>query len=179
MYSLLLAVVDGPPFHIEETGWGGFNVDIRLFFAPEAGAKAEGRTHFLQLETYGDEANQAKQNQEKMVRSEFLDYVEFNEPTETLYEALTDEGQWPTNKKSRGKGKGKRTVEGDGGDGTVELPDMSTAGNEFSKQLEQQILGVLGRAGKEVEEEIEAIVKSRKELERELKELQVPVTGKQ
>ena len=85
-YSNPSRLVDGPgPFEIEETGWGGFNIEIRLFFAPEVGSKPEYRSHFLQLEPYGSEELQKRQAEEGMVRSEFLEYVEFNEPTEGLW----------------------------------------------------------------------------------------------
>lgn len=145
---------------VEETGWGGFNVDIRLHFAPEVSSKPEYRSHFLQLEHYGDEAMQARQREEKIVRSEFLEYIEFNEPTEALWEALTDEGQFPT-KKGSSRGKGKLREEE--GEGTVELPSSASRTNPFSKDLEGQVLDSLKKA----EAQVEALLSEEKKREQE------------
>ena len=48
-----------------------------------------------------------------MVRSEVLETVEFNEPTEALFDMLTSEEQFldPNRKKGKGKGKGKGRAE--------------------------------------------------------------------
>lgn len=171
------AVVESPPFEVEETGWGGFNVEIRLFFAGEASQKAEYRTHFLQLEPYGDDAMRAKQEAEKMVRSEYLEVIEFNEPTEVFYDMLTSNDQWgTTGKKSAGKGRGKGKRESTSGadgatEGSVELMETTTPNNAFSKQLEQQILDMLRKAEKEVDAELATVLKDRQDIEKELKEV--------
>lgn len=143
-------MVEEPPFQIEETGWGGFQVEIKLFFIPEVG-RAQDRVHFLQLETYGDEAQQQKQKEEKMVRSEFLDYIEFNEPTEALFDILTDESQFQV-PRTTGKGKGKVPLKRENGEGSVELPETSTASNPYSKELEESNLTLLKKALAQVEE---------------------------
>ena len=83
-----------PPFEISETGWGGFQIDVRLHFQPFTGEKAQWRSHYLQLEKYGDDKQQAKQEAAGCVRAEFLEVVQFNEPTELLFDALTDDKQW-------------------------------------------------------------------------------------
>ena len=31
--------VDHPPFSVTETGWGEFEIQIKIFFVPEAGEK--------------------------------------------------------------------------------------------------------------------------------------------
>jgi transcription initiation factor IIF auxiliary subunit len=86
--------VENPPFEVAETGWGGFAIDIRLHFQPLVHDKAQWRQHFLQLEPYGSEEQQAQQRAANLVRSEIQEVVEFNEPPEALFEALTDETQW-------------------------------------------------------------------------------------
>ena len=174
-YSNPSRLVDGPgPFEIEETGWGGFNIEIRLFFAPEVGSKPEYRSHFLQLEPYGSEELQKRQAEEGMVRSEFLEYVEFNEPTEGLWEVLTDGEQWPKAGARGGKGKNKR-VSGAGlgveGEGSVELVEKTTKENPFSKQLEQQILAVLRKAEKDIDDELVATTKEREGIQNQMKAL--------
>jgi YEATS domain-containing protein 4 len=143
------------------------------------GSKPEYRNHFLQLETYGSEEQQKKQVEDGMVRSEFLEYVEFNEPTEAAWEALTDaEGQWPRIPPSKGKGKNKAvhlyaggTTGGIMGEGSVDLADRTTEENPFSKQLEQQILAVLRKAEKDVEAELEETKKERARIAGELVEV--------
>lgn len=147
-------------------------MDIRLHFAPEVSSKPEYRSHFLQLEYYGDEAMQARQREEKIVRSEFLEYIEFNEPTEALWEALTDEGQFPT-KKGRGKGKLKEEE----GEGTVELPEPSTTKSPFSKELEREVLASLDKAEKQVATLLEEEKKREKEANKQLLELRGTATS--
>jgi len=171
-----LAIEAPGPFVVEETGWGGFNIDIRLHFTPEVSSKPEYRSHFLQLEHYGDEAMQTRQRDEKIVRSEFLEYIEFNEPTEALWEALTDEGQFPAAKKGgRGKGKGKLKEE-DHGEGTVELPESATRTNPFSKDLETQVLDSLKKAEAQVQVLLEEERKKEKEAHSQLMELKRTTT---
>ena len=76
-YENPLRMVEKPPFEVTETGWGGFNIDIRLHFQPISGEKAQYRQHFLQLEKYGDDKMQAEQERSGCVRSEFLEVVQF------------------------------------------------------------------------------------------------------
>lgn len=174
---MLDSAIEAPgPFVIEETGWGGFNVDIRLHFTPEVSSKPEYRSHFLQLEHYGDEAMQVRQREEKVVRSEFLEYIEFNEPTEALWDALTDEGQFATKKSGRGKGKGKLKEEDDR-EGTVELPESATRTNPFSKDLETQVLDSLKKAEVQVQALLEEERKREKEAHTQLLELRGTTTA--
>ncbi|KAI9672717.1 MAG: NuA4 histone H4 acetyltransferase complex and the SWR1 complex subunit [Alyxoria varia] len=165
-YANPVRVVEGPPYEIRETGWGGFQVEVRLFFVPEANAKPESRSHFLQLEPFGDAESQEKQKKEKMVRSEFMDIIEFNEPPEALFEALSSDKQWADGhaKGSKGKGKGKAstvgTIAGAGGQagGTVELPEQTKSEKEpYSKAMEKQIVGQLGKAQIELLRKIEEV----------------------
>lgn len=119
---------------------------------------------------------QARQRDEKIVRSEFLEYIEFNEPTEALWDALTDEGQFPAMKKSgRGKGKGKLKEE-DSGEGTVELPESATRTNPFSKDLENQVLESLKKAEAQVQVLLEEERKKEKEAHSQLMELKGTTT---
>ena len=147
-------MIESPPFEIRETGWGGFNVDIRLHFPQESAAKAEYRQHFLQLEPYGDPEQMARQESQKIVRSEFLEIIEFNEPPEAMFALLTSEEQYRSKgQKGKGKGKGKS---GTGSDekGTVELPEVSSEKNPFSRETERQVLDVLERAIASVDEKL-------------------------
>lgn len=141
-------------------------VDIKLFFVPEASAKTESRSHFLQLEYYGDEETQGKQKREKRVRSEVMESIEFNEPTEALYNVLTGEEQWVRPKSvvvggggrggKGGKGKGRATEVNKtevNSEGTVELPETGGVGgaNPFNKEHEKALVGMLWKKIEEVE----------------------------
>src|SRR5271154_4010291 len=51
-------VVDGiaieqPPFEVTETGWGEFEIQIKVHFIPEASEKPMTLFHFLHLHPYG------------------------------------------------------------------------------------------------------------------------------
>lgn len=152
-------MVEGSPYEVRETGWGGFQVEIRMFFVPEAQVKPEYRSHFLQLEPYGDEEMVERQKRELMVRSEFLEVVEFNEPTEALWDILTSEKQAEQpvaggsgkGGKSRGKGKGRASISRNE-DVSVELPEMSSEAAPFSKETERLTLEMLAGAERKLDE---------------------------
>ena len=145
-------VVEKAPFEIEETGWGGFSVDVRLSFAPEAAAKPETRTHFLQLEPYGDEAMQQRQKDEKLVRSEIMEVAEFNEPTETFFNLMTSEAlNFPT-KKGKGKAKGNASTDLPG---TVELPESGGPDDAYTKENERKLIAKLQESEKRLQEMLE------------------------
>jgi YEATS domain-containing protein 4 len=165
-------VVESEPFQVEETGWGGFNVDIRLYFNPDSHEKPQYRQHFLQLERYGTEEERAKQEKEKLVRSEICDFVEFNEPTEAFWDAMTSEGQWDYLQKDRGKGKKAALLaSGTAGERTVELPDNSTNTNPYSKAMERSFISQFKTAESEVEKGMDREKKKREELDKQIKEL--------
>lgn len=157
-------MVEGPPFEIEETGWGGFSVEIRLFFAPECGAKPEYKSHFLQLEEYGDEENIKKQKEEKLVRSEEMETIEFNEPTEAFYNLMTDMDLNFPPKKGKGKGKAKAGSGQSSELGTVEL-------SQSDKEQESKILEVLLEAEKQLDYKLNAEKEKEQAIRQRLAEL--------
>lgn len=165
-----------------ETGWGGFNIDIRLHFAPNSGEKAQYRQHFLQLEKYGDEAQQKRQELEGCVRSEYLEVVQFNEPTEGLFDALTSEDQWnylsmnPKGKKSSvsslgANGRPKRGFPG--GERSAQLPEKGGDDVPFSRDQEQALIQFLQEKIGVVEKELLEETKRRESTEKKLKDLRV------
>ncbi|KAF2454061.1 yeats family-domain-containing protein [Lineolata rhizophorae] len=135
-YMNPLRTVDNAPFVVSETGWGGFNVEIRLHFNPASGEKPQWRQHFLQLERYGSDEDRARQEREGVVRSEFVEWIEFNEPTEAFWDEMTADSQWayldadktaagPSGAKgSGGRGKGATSTTGTSlGGGTAGVKD--------------------------------------------------------
>lgn len=174
-YNSPVRVIEEPPFEIQETGWGGFLVDIKLFFVPEASAKPEMRSHFLQLENYGEDEVQARQKRENMVRSEAMEIIEFNEPPEGLYAILTGEEQWMRKKEVRGKGKGakgKARATEVNTEGTVELPENGGIGNSnpFSRETERAQIEMLRKKIEMVELERKAEDEKMKEVLKRLDE---------
>ncbi|KAF2398073.1 putative histone acetyltransferase subunit [Trichodelitschia bisporula] len=158
-------------FELEETGYGGFYIGIKLYFQSYTSEKWQQRQHFLQLDPYGDEALMAEQARTGLVRSEVVEYIEFNEPTELLWDALTSEAQWEYLDKERagagrgkGKGKGKSKVVPSGEERTVELPDTALPGSIYSKETEEKLIDVLTRAGKQCDEQTLTVLQRSKEL---------------
>jgi YEATS domain-containing protein 4 len=89
--------IEEPPFEVTETGWGEFEISIRVFFVSQAGEKNILLYHHLKLHPYGqnapapateDGAEQPKQDL-KPVDSYVYDEFVFNEPTEAMFEILT------------------------------------------------------------------------------------------
>lgn len=159
-YENSVRSVEAPPFELEETGYGGFAIGIKLYFQPYASEKQQNRTHFLQLEPYGNEALQAIQRRDNLVRSEYVEHIEFNEPTEQLFDAMTNDNQWDNQTKGRGKGK---VTQAPREKRTVELPDNAPEGSVWSKDAEEKFLKILADAIAKVDTETEEILKRTKE----------------
>ena len=180
-YENPLRTCENPPFEVTETGWGGFTIDVRLHFQPISGEKAQYRQHFLQLEKYGDEKQQAQQEASGCVRSEYLEVVQFNEPTEPLFEALTSEDQWkylvPSAK--GGKKAAMMGVRPDGrpkrgfpnGERSAQLPEKGGDEIPFSQDQEQALIQLIKEKIGIVEKELEDETKMREATEAKLKHL--------
>jgi YEATS domain-containing protein 4 len=157
--------VENPPFELEETGYGGFLVGIQLHFQPICNEKKQARQHFLQLEPYGDEASMEEQRKSGIVRSEIVEAIEFNEPTEGLWDALTSDDQWNHLNEPRGRGKGKARqaiTAPPGEERSVELPEKGPLGSAFSKEQEDMLLEMFQKAMAEVDKRtIETLGKSK------------------
>ncbi|ODQ65845.1 YNL107Wp-like protein, partial [Nadsonia fulvescens var. elongata DSM 6958] len=101
-YANSSRTVEGPgPFEITETGWGEFEIAIRIYFAPETNEKHVQLYHHLKLHPYatpgntiddkddkGDQENK-DENDELPIESYVYDELVFNEPTEAMFETLT------------------------------------------------------------------------------------------
>jgi len=158
--------VEGPPFELQETGYGGFFIVVKLYFQPLASEKQQQRQHYLQLEPYGDEATIAKQTADNLVRSEIVEFIEFNEPTEALWDALTSDAQWDYLGAGRGAGKGK--ARGAAEQRTVALPDKAPEGSLYSRDQEDALLTNLKSAMKKCEDWSDEAAKKSKEVNEQL-----------
>ncbi|KAF4541537.1 YEATS domain-containing protein [Lasiodiplodia theobromae] len=174
-------MIANPPFEVRETGWGGFTVEIRLYFQPYVGEKHAVRSHYLYLEPYGPPESAERQRAANLVKAEILDFIEFNEPTEVLYAALTDEErQWPPEGTGRGKGKGaaaaaaqaaaQRKLAGQE-ERSVELPERGMERNPYSKQMEETFIRLFKQAEVDVDKQIEELTKRKEKVEARRREL--------
>lgn len=95
-YNMPQRTIESPPFEVTETGWGEFEIQIRIFFASVASEKQIVLHHHLKLHPYGPEfeANPpallpsgipVPRPVESIIYDEFV----FSEPTEGMLELLT------------------------------------------------------------------------------------------
>jgi YEATS domain-containing protein 4 len=157
-------------FELEETAYGGFLVGVKMYFQPVSGEKWQQRSHFLQLDPYSGNEDVEKQEQEKedmrranMVRAEQIETIEFNEPNEALFDALTNDNQWdylkPARAKSKSKGRGSSISKlpdyppPPGGEYAANLlPDRPLEqGHVYSKETEDLLVDTLDKASAEAE----------------------------
>ena len=165
-YAPAVRTVEAPaPFEVTETGWGEFEVGLRLVFAPESAEKPGSVYHQLRLHPWGADRESVKARGAP-VGSQCYDEVCFNEPSEAFYEVLT--GGAP----GRGKGgKGGKGARGKAGamESTAEIPAHESRDNPYSVRTEEKELDRLGAAVKQVEalvkEEAERLAEREKELE--------------
>ncbi|KAK9464271.1 yeats family-domain-containing protein [Lipomyces arxii] len=80
--------IEEPPFEVTETGWGEFEISIRVYFIPEASEKNVVMYHHLKLHPYGPNIEQQKADGGSVTSLQYDEFV-FNEPTEALFDILT------------------------------------------------------------------------------------------
>ena len=141
-YANSVRMIESPPFEVEETGWGEFEIAIKFYFVPESTEKPQQIWHGLKLHPYYGDVEHQKRDR-AMVSSVCYEEVLFNEPVEAFYELLTG-GVQP----SKSKGKGAKAAIKPAP--TAEIPVKSSPGNKFSREEESKELDRLGEAVKEV-----------------------------
>lgn len=125
--------IEAPPFEVTETGWGEFEIGIKIFFVPEANEKNVSVYHHLRLHPYGFPPDAVLTDEDRNVKSIQYDEVVFNEPTEQLFQIMT---QTPGNL----------------------LPETKEQA-EFSKETENQEIVRIDEGIKTVNQEIEKLKK--------------------
>lgn len=180
-YTDASRTIETPPFQITETGYGEFDIELRLYFDSSSGEKAQYRAHRLRLEPYGTEENMKRQAAENMVTADQCEIVEFNEPSQDFFAKMTAEDQFAHLQKKGGGSKGRGGGAGGAGGGakgrngkieyegskepTANLPDR---GN-WSKAEEKRWLDTLSVAHRGldamIEEENKKAVERRQRLE--------------
>ncbi|KAJ5216945.1 Protein AF-9 [Penicillium chermesinum] len=174
-YAQSVRTIEQPPFEVQETGWGEFEIQIKLYFVPESNEKPQTLWHSLKLHPYGPDAEGMKERREVVVSQNYEEVI-FNEPVEPFYEILTG-GGLPAGG-SKGKGKIQKQIAGR----TAEIPLNDSAKNPYSRATEGKELDRMAEAMKTVEqmlkEEKERLVEREKRLA-ELRETEgVPATTK-
>lgn len=143
----------GKPFVVNETGWGEFDIAIKLYYVNDSGEKPQTLYHYLRLHPYGrtEEEKQAMIMENGEIRSWSYEEQLFNEPFDVFYRILTS-GAVPRGWKgappaSGGKGKGGKGKNKappplpapDGGDvweRTAMIPNSNRPGQPFSRETE-------------------------------------------
>jgi YEATS domain-containing protein 4 len=143
-YANSVRMIESPPFEVEETGWGEFEIAIKFYFVPDSTEKPQQIWHGLKLHPYHGDIEQQKRDR-AMVSSICYEEVLFNEPVEHFYDILTGGAQIT---KSKGKG-AKGMIKGPP---TAEIPEKSYGSNKYSREEEGKELDRLGEAVKKVEE---------------------------
>ncbi|ETN39732.1 uncharacterized protein HMPREF1541_05958 [Cyphellophora europaea CBS 101466] len=161
-YANSVRMIEGPPFEVEETGWGEFEIAIKFYFAPESNEKPQQIWHALKLHPYQGDVEKQKLER-AIVRSICYEEVLFNEPLDVFYEALTG---GPQNTKGKGKGKAANKAN------TAEIPDRNSPGNKFSREEESKELDRLGEAVRKVEKMVQEEKVRLVEDEKKLQELE-------
>ena len=80
----------GKPFIVEETGWGEFEITLKLYYISESGEKPQTLYHHLRLHPYGrnDEEREAMRATGQVPAWTYEEQL-FNEPYEAFYDILT------------------------------------------------------------------------------------------
>lgn len=141
-------MVESPPFEVTETGWGEFEVQMKLYFVPEANEKAQTLWHALKLHPYAGDIEGQKERRDPIVSQNYEEVI-FSEPVEPFYEVLTSGAPLPVRGKG-GKGSKQASLRKQG-ERSAEIPFANSEGNPFSQKEEGVELDRLKEAMKTVE----------------------------
>jgi YEATS domain-containing protein 4 len=170
-------VDDVPPggtFEVHETGWGEFEITIKLYYVPESLEKPQTLYHHLRLHPYGEtEEEKEKMKQRGEVPAVVYEEQLFNEPYENFYEILTSPA--PV-----GKGGKTKVLKGgmvsSVGERTALIPLTNRPGSEFSMETEGLLLADIKRAAADVTRMIEESKEDIVRKEAELAALKAPIS---
>ncbi|MFH4978344.1 hypothetical protein AB6A40_005053 [Gnathostoma spinigerum] len=84
-YANHTRVIEKPPYEVTETGWGEFEIQIRIYFV-DVNEKPLTAFHYLRL----FQPLVTLANGKQIVASEFYDEIVFQEPTVQMYRALAN-----------------------------------------------------------------------------------------
>ncbi|KAI1931706.1 NuA4 histone H4 acetyltransferase complex and the SWR1 complex subunit [Ophidiomyces ophidiicola] len=147
-YAQSIRTIEGPPFEVTETGWGEFEIQIKLYFIPESTEKPQTLWHGLKLHPYGPDAEAQKARRDNII-SQHYEEVVFNEPVEQFYNLLTGGTLAPLPSKGKA-GKGSKQQQQQSGR-TAEIPYSDSPRNPYSQKSEAKELDKVGEATKTVD----------------------------
>jgi YEATS domain-containing protein 4 len=165
----------GKPFVVRETGWGEFEIAIKLYYVAESGEKPQTLYHHLRLHPYGrSDAEKEAMRATGEVIAWMYDEQLFNEPYDAFYEILTSGAlSAPRGGKGKGKGKGAAPQRSEGGilPRSAMIPLSSRPGHPFSRDTEQLEIKRLKDATAKAHEMIAKMSKELKVKEQRITEL--------
>ncbi|XP_040570250.1 YEATS domain-containing protein 4 [Lepeophtheirus salmonis] len=83
-------IVTKPPYEVSETGWGEFEVQIKIYFNDHPTERSVTLYHVLKLfHTSSSNSSEILLQGKKAVVSEYYDEVIFQDPTQYIYTLLT------------------------------------------------------------------------------------------
>ncbi|KAG9230897.1 chromatin-modifying complex subunit AF9 [Amylocarpus encephaloides] len=170
-------VAPGAPFRVFETGWGEFEIAIKLYYVQESGEKPQTFYHHLRLHPFGttDEEKEAMR-QSPCIKSWVYEEQLFNEPYDGFFDLLTS----PLDRSKAGggkggKGKGTKVMRGgmvgSTGERTALLPLASRPGQPFSRETEKAEIKKLQEAKGKVDEMVKEVQRELRDAEEEIKRL--------
>lgn len=130
-YPNATRTIEAPPFELTETGWGEFEINVKIHFVDEANEKMVSFYHHLRLHPYYNIKSEPQQPNDE-ISSIFYDELVFNEPNEEFFKILMSR---PGNL----------------------LPSNKTETCIFSKQLEQEEIDRINMGIDKVDEEIKEL----------------------
>ncbi|KAH8671851.1 yeats family-domain-containing protein [Tricladium varicosporioides] len=171
----------GTPFLVHETGWGEFEIAIKLYYIPESLEKPQTLYHHLRLHPYGNtDAEKEAMRLAPSIKSWVYEEQLFIEPYSDFYDILTS----PVDRRKGegGKGKGTRIMKGgmvgSTGERTALIPMGTRPDQPFSRETEKLELKRIREAVGKVEEMNKVVLRELRDTERELAKLRDEGIGK-
>ncbi|KAI6248984.1 hypothetical protein HI914_03045 [Erysiphe necator] len=168
----------GTPFETHATGWGEFDISIKIYYVPESNEKPQCLYHHLALHPYGDtEEEREKMRQQSEIRSWVYEEQLFNEPYESFYSLLTT----PLDRvKNSGKSNKvlKGNLAGNFGERNATIPLQTRPDQPFSREAEKLEIKRLEEGQIKVRQMVEELKTEIKLKEVELESLRADATAK-
>ncbi|CAG9937726.1 unnamed protein product [Clonostachys rosea f. rosea IK726] len=131
----------GKPFIVNETGWGEFDIAIKLYYVNDSGEKPQTLYHYLRLHPYGrtEEEKQAMIMENGEIRSWSYEEQLFNEPFDVFYRILTSGARTAMipNSNRPGQPFSRETEAAE----VKKLRDAQTTTEEWSQRILQELKG--------------------------------------
>lgn len=168
-YANSSRMIESPPFEVTESGWGEFEVQLKLYFVPESNEKAQTLWHALKLHPYDGDIEGQKERRDTIVAQNYEEII-FNEPVEPFYDILTS-GLPPAARGAKGSKGSKQATIKQKGERTAEIPYAPSPENPYCQKREGEELDRLKQAMKTVEAMVKEERAKLKTKEQEMEEL--------